>query len=419
MLLLGVFFLSGFVLSTSPARGQVLLVPDRIFDGEVMREGYAVLVDAAHIADVGPRDELIRRHAEARRMELPGTTLMPGIIEGHSHILLHPYDEASWNDQVLVESRAERVARGVVHLRETLQAGVTTIRDLGAEGAGYDDVGLKQAVGKGVIQGPRMLVAGPAIVATGSYGPKGFREGVTVPLGAQVADGHDELIRVVREQIGGGVDVIKMYADYRWGPDGQAMPTFSEEEIRQIVETAASSGRVTVAHAGTAEGMRRAAEAGVRTIEHGDGGTQEVFRLMAEKGVVWYPTLAAVESIMGYGGWEKGGGPDPERIVVKKRAMQWAMEAGVAIGMGGDVGVFTHGTNVREMELMVEYGMQPVAVLRAATSLNADTFGLTNVVGRLAGGLFADIIAVEGNPAVDMSVMHNVSFVMQAGTQIR
>jgi len=403
----------------SAASGPVLLLPDRVFDGEDMHEGYVVLVDAEHIADVGPRAQLMQRHADARQVDLPGMTLMPGIIEGHSHVLLHPYDETSWNDQVLVESRAERVARGVVHLRETLHAGVTTIRDLGAEGAGYDDVGLKQAVGKGVIPGPRMLVAGPAIVATGSYGPKGFREGVTVPLGAQVADGHDDLIRVVREQIGGGADFIKVYADYRWGPNGKAMPTFSVDELRLIVETAASSGRVTVAHAGTAEGMRRAVEAGVHTIEHGDGGTPEVFRQMAESGVVWYPTLAAVESIMGYGGWEKGSAPEPERIRVKKQAMRWAMEAGVAIGMGGDVGVYTHGTNAREMVLMVEYGMEPLHVLRAATSLNADTFGLSGVAGRLQRGLAADIIAVRGNPASDMGAMHEVGFVMQAGHRIR
>lgn len=415
-------FLGLFLVATpSEARqaGQMLLLPERVFDGESMHEGYAVLVDAAHIADLGPREEMIRRYDGVERKELENMTLMPGIIEGHSHVLLHPYDETSWNDQVLVESRAERVARGVVHLDRTLRAGVTTIRDLGTEGAGYDDVGLRQAVTKGVIPGPRMLVAGPAIVATGSYGPKGFREGVTVPLGAQVADGHDGIIRVVREQIGGGADIIKVYADYRWGPDGEAMPTFSETELRLIVETAASSGRVTVAHAGTAEGMRRAVLAGVHTIEHGDGGTPDVFRLMAERGVVWYPTLAAVESIMTYGGWEKGSGPDPERIRIKKQAIQWALGAGVAIGMGGDVGVYTHGSNAREMELMVEYGLAPISVLRAATSLNADTFGLGDRVGRLAPGLVADVIAVEGNPLEDMSAMHRVAMVMQAGRTVR
>jgi imidazolonepropionase-like amidohydrolase len=202
---------------------------------------------------------------------------MPGMIEGHSHILLHPYNEVSWNDQVLKESQAERVIRAANHAKANLMAGFTTIRDLGSEGAGYADVGVKQSIEKGIIPGPRMLVAGPAIVATGSYGPKGFAPHVKVPLGANEADGIDALIREVRRQIGGGADIIKVYADYRWGPNGEAMPTFTQEELEIIVDVASSSGRPVVAHAATAEGMRRAAMAGVQTIEHGDGGTPEVF----------------------------------------------------------------------------------------------------------------------------------------------
>jgi imidazolonepropionase-like amidohydrolase len=394
---------------------STLLVPDRVFDGESMHEGWAVLVEGSRIVAAGPRagmkgDETI---------QMPGTTLSPGFIEGHSHLLLHPYNETSWNDQVLKESQTERVARGVVHARETLMAGFTMVRDLGSEGAGYADVGLKAAINKGVIPGPRMLVAGPAIVATGSYGPKGFDPSFDVPLGAEEADGVDNLIRVTRTQIGKGADFIKVYADYRWGPNGEAMPSFSIDELTLIRETAASSGRPTVAHAGTEEGMRRAIMGGVETIEHGDGASEEVFKMMAQKGVVWYPTLAAVEAISSYSGWEKGKDPEPSRITNKKALVKQALSLGVQIGMGGDVGVYSHGKNAWEMELLVEYGMTPLAVLQAATSLNATTFHQEDKVGRVKQGLFADLIAVRGDPTKDIKAIWDVTFVMKDGVVYR
>ncbi len=251
--------------TAAAAQPALLLRPDRVFDGEAMHEGWAVLTRADTIAAVGPAGTLAE--AGARVVGLPGTTLLPGLIEGHSHLLLHPYDETGWTDQVLRESVAERVARGVMHARAGLMAGWTTTRDLGSEGAGYADVGLRDAIDKGAVPGPRLLVAGPALVATGSYGPKGFRPDMAVPLGAEEADGPD-LVRVTRRQIGHGIDWVKLYADYRWGPNGEARPTFSEDEIRSVVETAASSGRDVVAHASTAEAMLRAVRGGVRTIEH-------------------------------------------------------------------------------------------------------------------------------------------------------
>ena len=394
---------------------STLLVPDRVFDGEAMHEGWAVLVEGRRIIAAGPKagmkgDETI---------PMPGMTLSPGFIEGHSHLLLHPYNETSWNDQVLKESYAERVARGVVHARETLMAGFTMVRDLGSEGAGYADVGLKTAINKGVIPGPRMLVAGPAIVATGSYGPKGFDPSFDVPLGAEEADGVDNLIRVTRTQIGKGADFIKVYADYRWGPNGEAMPSFSVDELTLIRETAASSGRPVVAHAGTEEGMRRAILGGMETIEHGDGASEEVFKMMAEKGVVWYPTLAAVEAISSYSGWEKGKDPEPSRITIKKELVKQALALGVKIGVGGHVGVYTHGKNAWEMELLVEYGMTPLAVLQAATSLNATTFHQEEKVGRVKQGLFADLIAVRGDPTKDIKAICDVTFVMKDGVVYR
>jgi imidazolonepropionase-like amidohydrolase len=258
-----------------------------------------------------------------------------------------------------------------------------------------------------------MLVAGRAIVATGSYGPKNFDTDFEVMLGAEPADGND-LIRVVRDQIGKGADIIKVYADYRWGPNGEAMPTFSIEELRLIVETAKSSGRPTVAHAATAEGMRRATLAGVETIEHGDGGTTEVFELMKANNVSFCPTLAAGNAISQYNGWKKGT-PEPQRIINKRISFKNALSSGVTIVMGGDAGVYTHGDNVREMELMVEYGMKPLDVLKSATSINADIFHLDDL-GKITAGMKADILLVNGNPASNIADLRKIVLVMKNGT---
>lgn len=392
----------------------ILLRPDRVWDGETLRDGWSVLVRDGRIEEAGPD---LRRPAGARELRLEGTTLLPGLIEGHSHLLLHPYDETPWTEQVLNESLGERVARGTVHARNTLMAGVTTVRDLGSEGAGYGDVGLKAAIEKGVIAGPRMLVAGPALVATGSYAPKGAPEW-HLPKGAQEADGYDGLVRAAREQIGNGADWVKVYADYRWGPGGTAAPSYTTEELALLVEVVRSSGREVVAHAATAEGMQRAALAGVRTIEHGDAGDLETFRLMAERGVAFCPTLAAGDAILRYGGWVPGQGPDPERIRRKRESFQDALRSGVAICFGGDVGVYPHGDNVREAELMVAYGMAPHSVLHAATAGNADILGLVDR-GRVRAGLLADLIAVEGDPSRDVAALRRVAWVMKGGRIVR
>ena len=403
----------------APPSSVVLLVPDRVFLGteDSARTGWAVLVTGDRLTAVGPRSA-VRVPAGARTLMLPGTTLLPGFIEGHTHLFLHPYDETSWNDQVLREPLSLRTARAVNHARATLEAGFTTARDLGTEGAGYADAGLKQAIAQGIIPGPRLQIASKAIVASGSYGPKGFADEWAVPQGAEEADGVDGLTRAARTQIGHGADWVKVYADYRWGPSGEARPTFSEAELRTLVEVAAASGRRVVAHAATAEGMRRAVLAGVAMIEHGDGGTTEVFELMAQRGVAFCPTLAATEATARYAGWREGM-PPTERMTQKRAAFAAARAAGVALCVGGDAGVYAHGTNAWELELMGAYGMSAAAVLRAATSGNARALGLADRLGTLRPGLLADVVAVEGDPTRDLSATRRVRLVMQGGRVVR
>src|SRR5437868_7343568 len=393
----------------------LLLKPARVFDGldGKTHAGWQVLVEGDRIAAVGPN---LSAPADAKVIDLPGETLLPGLIEGHGHLFLHPYNETSWDDQVLREPLALRTARAVAHARATLMAGFTTLRDLGTEGAGYADVGLKAAIEQGIVPGPRLLIATRALVATGSYGPK--TTDAEAPLhGAEEADGP-ALVTAVRRQIGAGADVVKFYADYRWRPGEPSRPTFTMEEMRAGVEVAHAAGRIVAAHASTPEGMRRAILAGVDTIEHGNEGTSEVFRLMRERGIAFCPTLAASDAIARYRGWS-GGAPEPDAIREKRASFAAALAAGVTMCMGGDVGVFAHGENAREMELMAAWGMRPADVLIAATSGNARIFHIADRVGAVRPGLLADLVAVEGDPSREIAAVRRVRLVMKGGAIVR
>ncbi|HEX9943670.1 MAG TPA: amidohydrolase family protein [Thermoanaerobaculia bacterium] len=398
-----------------PVPAPLLLAGARVLDpdGERLLDRQDVLIEGGRISRIAAAGA-IQVPPGAQRIDLSGLALVPGLIDLHSHLLLHPYNETSWDDQILKEPLELRTIRGVVAARATLEAGFTTIRDLGTEGAGFADVALRDAIASGLIPGPRVFASTRALVATGSYGPAGFDPRWDIPKGAQVVDGPDVMRRAVREQIAAGADWIKVYADYRRRPGGPSTPTFSPEELAAAVDEARSAGLSVASHANTEEGIRRSVLAGVATIEHGSGATGELLALMKRKGVALVPTLAASEAISRYAGWQPGE-PEPPRVRDARQMFARALKSGVTIANGSDVGVFAHGENARELKLMVAYGMSPKEALRAATATAAAVLRQDKDLGRIAPGCLADLVAVRGNPLEDISILEKPLLVLKGG----
>lgn len=406
--------------SAATPKGDWLLLPARVWtaDGDVAHKGWAVLVHDGVIASVGPADS-IHAPADAQRVELPGATLTPGLIDLHSHLFLHPYNEVLWNDQVLTEPQDYRTLEAAAHAKATLLAGFTTLRDLGTEGAGYADVSVKRAIDEGMIPGPRLFVATRAIVATASYGPgpRGFRPDIALPGGAQEVSGVDAAMAAVREQAARGADWIKIYGDYRVGPDGGTAPTFTPAELKALVDTAHQIGRPVAVHAASDAGVRMAVEAGVDSVEHGYGASEATFKLMKQHSTAYEPTLTAVEATAEYFQHYVPGQSEPtERIREAEHGFRTALKLGVTIGNGSDVGVFRHGDNWREPVAMVAYGMTPPQALHAATDVASKILRQSNRFGRIAPGMDADLVAFTGDPSTHIDALRQPVFVMKAGT---
>lgn len=363
----------------------------------------------------------------ARLIDLGDRVLMPGLIDGHTHIFLHGNkgaEEARY--QLMQENPAHRIARAVQALRIALDNGFTTIRDLGTEGVGYADIALRDAVAEGVIEGPRVLAAGPALSSTGTYPILGYRPDWQFPAGVQVVDGVDACRRAVREQISYGTDWIKVYANSGAGrtinADGyiDSPPNWTAEEFAAIVDEAHSRGCRVASHATSDIGLDMSLAAGVDSIEHGYSIRPEAAKLMAERGVFWCPTLLAADHVVEHRARERG--PIWSNILeVQARSFQNCVDAGVKIAFGTDVGGFPweQHNQTEEMPYLERLGMRPMDIIRSATTVAADLLDMVGEVGTLRPGAVADIIAVNGDPRSDLGRLGSIDFVMRAGQVMR
>jgi imidazolonepropionase-like amidohydrolase len=387
------------------------------------RRGQVIVVRGNRIESVG--DASARIPEGAKVVDLSRATVMPGLIDCHTHIFLQGEDpaEGGYDVQLLKQGLAFRAARATVSVRRALEQGFTTIRDVETEGAGYGDVGIKQAIEKGYIPGPRMFVVTRAISSTGGYNLEDYAPEVVVPKGAQIVDGPVEARKAVREQLEHGADWIKIYVTHRSWVDKQgnlfSQPTFTLEEIKAIVDEAHGWGKKVACHGYNGVGLQRGLDGGCDSIEHGLELTDANVAQMVKQGTWLVPTMSPY-----YDHWAAEGTPegarDRKRAEVHGPSLQKAMKAGVKIAFGTDVGGFSWNDPIaREFPRLIEFGMTPMAAIQSATVRAAELLGMSGEIGVVAPGAYADIVAVSGDPLADVKVLENVGFVMKDGNVYR
>ncbi len=403
----------------APADSVVVVSAARLIDGvgDAARSNMAVLVRGRRIAAVGPKADIERQAPSgARRIDLGNMTLLPGLIDAHTHVLLQgDITQRDWDDQLLRESIPYRAIRAVAAARIALEHGFTTMRDIGNEGTMYADVDVKRAIASGVIPGPRLFVATRAFAPTGMYPPNGFSWEIPLPGGVQYVDGVDEIRKAVRDQVAHGADWIKVYADRRYylADDGRlrSWPNFTDDELKMFVDEARRLGRKVAAHAIGWDGIDAALRAGVASIEHGMGLTPDLMDRMVTQGVTWCPTIYVGAYVApGRGGiW-------PTIVEKEKAAFGEAVKRGVTIAYGTDAGGYAWTEpQAREFTYMVQWGMTPMQAIRSATSVAAQLLERENDFGSVASGQFADLIAVKGDPLRDIAELERVRWVMKEG----
>ena len=399
---------------------QILIKAGRLIDGrsDQAQPNVGILVEGERIKAVGPLAQVQGQANNPRVIDLSQLTVLPGMIDAHTHILLQgdPTSE-SYDRQLLYQSIAYRAILAARNARLALAHGFTTMRDVETEGAMYADVDVKLAINRGEIPGSRMFVATRAMAPTGMYPIVSTNWELELPHGVQPVDGVDGARRAVREQVSHGADWIKYYSDrrYYFTPDSvlHSWVNFTDDEARAIVDESHRLGRRVAAHAIGSDGIAAALRAGVNSIEHGDGLTDSLLDALVAKGVYWVPTITVSQYVAG----PRGGVWGP-MVAAQKRAFQHALRKGVKIVAGTDVGGFpwTELNQAKEFEYYVQYGMTPMQAIKSATSVAAELLGQQDNLGAVAPGLFADLVAVAGDPLRDITELQRVKFVMKAGT---
>ena len=399
--------------SSAPADYWIAVRAGRLFDGtEKFAANQVILIKGERIVKVGPADQ-VQVPADAEVVDLRHATVLPGLIDAHTHVFGNGPD---FDNQIMRDSYQYRTLTALANAQKDLMVGFTTLRDLKTLGAMYSDVDLRNAIDRGIVTGPRMQVATRGIQATGGFIMRGYSPEVPLPNALQVVDSPWAAREAVREQVAHDADLIKLYAayDFHFTSDGELVspPTFTADEVNAIVDEAHKKGRKVSCHAFAGEGLRNCLNAGVESIEHGAELDDGDIKLMVQKGIYLVPTLYHYQMDREHDMKKYGGHSVAE---VSEPSFRKAVAAGVKIAFGSGVGPFPHGTQTREFAYMVKFGMTPVQAIRAATSEAARLMGWQDRVGSIEAGKFADLVAVAGDPLADITELERVKFVMKGG----